>query len=449
MGPILIRGEIITVDSEDNVITDGAVLVEEGKIREVGKYEEVRRACKYEEAIGSERSIVMPGLINTHTHLSMTLFKGVLEGLTGMNWLRLAWSIEEHLTPEDIKYGAMLGCMEMLLSGTTCFADHYFQMDNVAEAVSETGVRGALAEAILDFGDESKGSDLADKGRDFVERWNNKVEGRITCLMGPHSTYTCTPSTLGKVRRYADELGVGIHLHLSEHRDEPLRVKRKWGKRPIELLDSLGFLAQDVLAAHVTFANDEELSILAKRRVNVNVNVYCKMKGGQGIARVAEMKKDGINVSLGTDGPASHNNLDMFEEMKLVIAAQALKYKDPSSISASEAIRMATLNGARALSLSAKTGSIEKGKEADIIVLDAENARGTPFFNAPVLAAQTLCGRDVKHVMVNGRLVVRDGEITTVKVQEVLDKAEGQFHSLMERSGTDLKSILKRRIKPN
>lgn len=432
MNSLLVRGTIITCDKNNNVIEDGAVLIEGKKIIDVGRYEDLR-SYSADEVIGSKRCIVMPGLINTHTHLSMTLFKGLLEGLSGMEWLKLAWSIESELTGDDIYWGAMLGCIEMLRSGTTCFADHYFQMDNVAKAVESTGLRAALAEAILDFGDRSRGEELVKKGKSFAERWNKECNGRINCMMGPHSTYTCTPYTLELASEAAREIGVGIHLHLLEHREEASLVKKRYGKRPLQLLDSINFLGKDVLAAHVTFANDDDLLVLKKKDVNVNVNVYCKMKGGQGIARIREMLDMGINVSLGTDGPASHNNLDMFEEMKLSIAAVSLKYRNPKSLSASESIRMATVNGAKALGIEDKVGSIEKGKEADIIVLNGHSARATPFINPEVIAAQTLCGMDVQHVIVQGKILLRDGKIVCVDEENIIEKAEEKFVQLMNR----------------
>jgi 5-methylthioadenosine/S-adenosylhomocysteine deaminase len=329
----------------------------------------------------------------------------------------------------------------MIRSGTTLFADHYFMMDEVALAVQKSGMKGALAEAILEFGNEEKGKKLAKKGRDFVKRWNGKAEGRVTCLMGPHSTYTCTPNTLKIVKEYAQDLRVPIHLHLEEFKDEASQAKKKWGKRPVELLESIGFLGPDVLAAHVIFVDDKELGILARRKVNVNNNVYCMMKGGQGIARAIEMMRRGINVSLGTDGPASHNNLDMFEEMKLAIAAQALKYGKPDALDAQTAIRMATINGARALHLEESTGSIEKGKDADLVVLSGSTSKSTPFYNPPVLVAQTLCGGDVTHTMVKGKLLLENGKLVSLDEDYLVRCAEKRFVALMDRSGVKLKKF--------
>jgi 5-methylthioadenosine/S-adenosylhomocysteine deaminase len=440
LSPFLVRGTIITCDNKDRIIHDGAILIEDKIIRKVGRYEDLIREGAVEEVLGDKRSIVIPGLINTHTHLSMTLFKGILEGLTGMDWLKLAWSIESNLTEQDIYAGALLGCVEMLKSGTTCFADHYFQMDNVARAIKRTGIRGALAEAVLDFGDRKRGEELLKEGESFAERWHGKADGRIICMMGPHSTYTCTPETLKLASDIARRLGIGIHIHLSEHRDEALRIKRSYGKRPIPLLESIGFLNKHVLAAHVTFASDDDLIILQKNRVNVNVNVYCKMKGGQGIARIREMLDMGINVSLGTDGPASHNNLDMFEEMKLSIAATALKYKNPKALSASDSIRMATINGARAIGLDTKIGSITEGKEADLVVLNASTVRAAPFFNPVVMAAQTLCGNDVEHVIVQGKKVVIHKKVVGIDERRIIKEAEARFVKLMNRSGVKFDS---------
>jgi 5-methylthioadenosine/S-adenosylhomocysteine deaminase len=435
MTRFLIRGILITCDGANRIIYDGAVLVEDKIIRRVGKFDELIHEDGIEEVIGNSRSIVIPGLINTHTHLSMTLFKGILEGLTGMSWLKLAWSIESHLKADDVYAGARLGCVEMLKSGTTCFADHYFQMENVAKAVKETGIRGVLAEAVLDFGDRARGAELLKKGESFAEKWHGKANGRVQCMIGPHSTYTCTPDTLKLASDIARRLGIGTHLHVLEHREEASKVKRKYGKKPIELLESVGFLNKKVLAAHVTFASDEDLSVLKKRHVNVNVNVYCKMKGGQGIARIREMLDMGINVSLGTDGPASHNNLDMFEEMKLSIAATALRYRNPGALSAMQSIRMATINGARAIGQDAKIGSIEEGKEADMVVLQTASARATPLFNPAVMSAQTLCGNDVEHVIVQGRIVIRNKKLVDVNEGNITREAEARFGELMRRSG--------------
>ncbi len=437
MVDIIARGDILTMNDRKEIITDGAVVVDDGKIVAVGKSEEIGKDYTADISLGGKKSIIMPGLINSHTHLSMSLLRGIFEGLTESNWLNRAWSIESNLTEEDVYAGAMLGIVQMIKTGTTCFADHYYHMDKVAMAVEKAGLRGALAEAILDFGDEQRGLELADKGKRFVERWNGKGDGRITGMMGPHSTYTCSPSTLKTIKEFAEDLKVPIHIHLQERRDEMLKVKEKWGERPIALLQKLGVLNNNLLTAHVVFLQDDELGLLAKGRVNVSNCVYGKMKGAQGIARAREMLDSGINVSLGTDGPATHNNLDMFEEMKFSIAAQSLKYRIPNAITPEEALMMATINGVRSIHIERTTGSIEKDKDADFIVIDGNAAKAVPYHNLPSIVAQTVCGDDVVDSVVQGRVIMKNRKILTLNESDVIDLAERHFYDIMERNGIE------------
>ncbi|MGC8622212.1 MAG: amidohydrolase [Caldisphaera sp.] len=434
MVDVIVLGNIITMDTNNTIIQGGAIAIDSKKIIDIGKSDVIKHNYTADIILGNDRSIIIPGIINSHTHLAMTLFRGLIEGLTGSDWLDLAWSIESNLSDKDVYYGTMLGIIQMIRSGTTCFIDHYYHMDQVALAVEKSGIRGALAETIMDFNNDQKGAELVDKGKKFVERWNGKAEGRIKCLMGPHSTVTCSPNTLRNINEMAQDLNVPVHIHLQENRDELLKIKNMWGERPIGLLEKLGLLNNNLLAAHVTFLSDDELNLLSKRQVNVATCVYGKMKGGQGIARIKEMLGLGINVSLATDGAATHNNLDMFEEMKFAIAAQSVKYKKPNAITAEQALKMATINGAKDIHMDNLFGSIEVGKDADLVIINGSSAKALPYHNYPSLVAQTFSGDDVTDVIIQGRIIMKDKKILTIDETDTLTNAENHFMELMNKS---------------
>ena len=436
MVDVLIKNGIIVTMAEDReIIKRGAVAIEGTRIVGVGPTDLVGKEYSADTEIDASRHIVLPGLINTHTHLAMTLFRGIMDGVSGMEWLERAWSIESSLTAEDVYWGSLLGCLEMIKSGTTCFADHYFFMERAAAAVETSGLRAALAQAII----EEKGPEGIDTTLEgsigFAQRYHGAAGGRITCMLGPHSAYTCSPELLREVREAASEGGLRVHIHLSESRSELRIVRQRYQTTPTKLLSQVGLLGPDLLAAHVVFAGDEELGLLKESNTKVNHNPVCKMKGGHGVSPVAAMLRLGINVSLGTDGPGSNNSLDMLEEMKFAAVLHPVVEQNPAAISAWDVLEMSTIRGARAIGIDGEVGSIEPGKRADIILVRANAPHMTPLHNIPSLVVYSANGNDVDGAIVDGRLVMTDRKVLTLDEGDVMAKAQAAFEDLLERSG--------------
>lgn len=436
MVDILIRnGIILPMDRKRSVIRRGAISIDDGKIVAVGRDEDVCKEFTADIEIDASRHIVIPGLINTHTHLAMTLFRGVMDGVSGPDWLERAWSIESNLTAEDVYYASLLGCLEMIKSGTTCFADHYFFMEAVARAVEESGIRASLAQAAFEEGGPENIDTTLGSSVRFAKQYHGKAGGRITCMIGPHSAYTCGPEFLREVRSISDETGLRVHIHLSESRAELRKIRDRYGTTPIRLLKEIGLIYPKLLAAHVVFVDEEEMMFLREGEVKVNHNPVCKMKGGHGVSPVARMLRIGINVSLGTDGVGSNNNLDLLEEMKFAAVLQPLIERNPAAIGAWDVLEMATINGARALGIEKEVGSIEVGKKADIVLIRAGVPHMVPLHNIPSLLVYTANGNDVDTVIIDGRLIMRNRKVLTLDESWIMEKNQEIFEELMERSG--------------
>ncbi|MFQ6051254.1 MAG: amidohydrolase family protein [Candidatus Hydrothermarchaeota archaeon] len=413
MNDLVVMGNVLT---PYEIIKDGAIGISGDRIVEIGKIGEI----KGEEKIGGENKIVMPGLINTHTHLSMTLLRGIADDMPLMDWLqREIWPREAKLTGKHCYHGALLGCLEMLKSGTTCFADMYFFMDDVAKAVKESGIRAALSYGILEI-DEETGKKMFNSAKKFVKKW--KKSERIIPMFGPHTPYTCSEEMLVRVRKAASKEKVGIHIHLNETKEEVEKIKKEKGKYPIEYLNDIGFLGPDVLAAHCVWLNNEEVNILKEKDVKISHNPISNMKLGSGISPVEKLIKKGITVSLGTDGVASNNTLDLFEEMKVCALLQKADSLDPTTMPVDTVIKMATSYGGKALKTN--SGSIEIGKKADLIVIDPKIPRLTPMHSIKSHIVYATHGDDVEDVIVDGKVVMRGGEVLTLDEEEVIERAE-------------------------
>ncbi len=435
MADILIRNGIVVPMTGHKVLKETSIVVDEGRIIAIGPDKVIRREYSSDIEIDASNHIVIPGLINTHTHLAMTLFRGIMDGVSGMEWLNRAWSIESNLTSDDVYWGSMLGCLEMIKSGTTCFADHYFFMDAVVDAVKSFSIRAALAQAIIEEGGPTGIDTTLEGSLKFAKHYHGEANGRITCMLGPHSAYTCSPDLLKKVKELSEETGLRVHIHLSEGRSELKIVKEKYKTTPIRLLKHIGLLNPKLLAAHVVFVDEEEIELLKECRVNVNHNPICKMKGGHGISPVSKMLRKGINVSLGTDGAGSNNNLDLLEEMKFAALLQPLAEQDPKAISAWDVLEMSTIRGARALGIENEVGSIEVGKKADLVLLRRKVPHMIPFHNIPSLIVYSANGNDVNTVIIDGKILMRNREVLTVKEGDVMREAQRTFERLLDRSG--------------
>ncbi|MBS7621113.1 amidohydrolase, partial [Candidatus Bathyarchaeota archaeon] len=405
-----------------------------GEIVFVGKCESAV-GVSADEKINAKGKVALPGLINCHTHVAMTLFRGLAEDKPLDVWLQeTIWPLEAKLTREDVYAGTLLGCLEMLKSGTTCFADMYFYEDSVAKAVSESGLRAVLAEGIIESGDKAQGMKMLNASVSFAKSFNGYADGRVKTMLGPHAAYSCSPELLAEVRDKAQELGVGVHIHLAESAELFKEFEEKYGCSEVKFLDRLGLFNCHVLAAHCINISQKDMRILTKRKVNAAYVPVANMKLGLNAAKVKELIKAGVNIALGTDGPASNNSLDMFETMKFGALLQKFVYKKPEVLPADEVLRMATINGAKALGLEKVIGSLEVGKKADIILVDLERPHLKPLHNIYAALVYSAKGSDVDTVMVNGKILMEDGVVKVLDEHAVVEKAEKHAFELLSRN---------------
>jgi 5-methylthioadenosine/S-adenosylhomocysteine deaminase len=416
---ILINGMIITVNPTNQVYKKGAIAFENGKITYVG--EVPKNLAEYDEVIDVQGDYVLPGLVNTHGHASMSLLRGYADDLPLQQWLEeKMWPIEAQYTKEHAKWGTYLSLIEMLRTGTTTFVDMYDNMDEVAMAVDASGARARLCRGMIGFGTEELRQSKLEEASSFVRNWNNQANGRITTMMSPHSPYTCTPQFIEQIVSKALELDAPIHIHMSETKAEVEQNEKEYGERPVKHLEKLGVFSKRSLVAHAVHVEDWEMDILAKNDVKVSNNIISNLKLASGIAPVPEMLNKGITVSLGTDSSASNNNLDLFEELKQVALLFKGVRNDATLIPAEKALQMATLHGAEAIWLEDQIGSLEVGKEADLIVMNTKQAFYQPAHNPISHLVYSGSGRDVKDVFVQGKQVVKNGECITIDEEKVI-----------------------------
>ncbi|RLG55970.1 MAG: hypothetical protein DRN99_01105 [Thermoproteota archaeon] len=420
---ILLKNAIVvTQDAERRVLPGYDVLIDHGRIADVarGLHPE---GC---EVIDVSGCIVAPGLINTHTHIAMTFLRGIADDMPLRKWLEeKIWPLEAKLTREDVYRFSKLGIAESLLSGVTCFVDMYFYPEEVAKAAEELGSRAVVCGPIIDFPTcYSKGPDHALRlAEDLIKMYSSSE--LIKPAVGPHAPYTCSKETLMASSKLAREHGVMLHIHLSETKDEVEEIKQKHNATPTGYLESIGFFEGNrVNAAHCVWLTEEDMDIIASREVYVSHNPVSNMKLASGIAPVSKLIKKGAHVTLGTDGPASNNILDMFQAMKMACLLQKLASGDPTALTAQQALDMATIEAAKSIGLGYELGSIEPGKQADIIVVDFEKPHLKPLYNPVSHLVYAARAGDVKMVLVRGELLVQDGKLTRADLRDVIREAE-------------------------
>ncbi len=420
--------------SSIDVIEDGAIAIKDGIIVFVGK-RDAAAGISADKRINAKGKAALPGLINCHTHVAMTLFRGLAEDKPLDVWLReTIWPLEAKLTRDDIYVGALLGCLEMLKSGTTCFADMYFNEDMVAKAVSESGLRAVLAEGIIETGNKTQGEKMLNASVSFTKSFDGYANGRVKTMLGPHAAYSCSPELLMKVKEKALELGVGVHIHLAESKELFKDYAKKYGCSEVEFLDNLGFFGGgNVLAAHCITLSENDRHILAKRKVNAVYVPVANMKLGLDAAKVKELLDLGVNVALGTDGPASNNTLNIFETMKFGALLQKFVYRKPEVLSAYEVLKMATVNGAKALGLEKNIGSLEVGKKADIILIDLLKPHLKPLHDIYASMVYSSKGSDVDTVIVDGKILIENRIVKTLDEHAIIKKAEKHAFELLSR----------------
>lgn len=430
------HGTVVTVDAARRVIAEGAVAVEAGKILAVGPAAEVEAAYRGRQVLDARGGLVIPGLINAHTHAAMVLFRGVADDLRLMDWLThyIFPAEAKNVSAPFVKAATRLAALEMIRSGTTTFVDMYYFEDQVAEAAKEAGIRGVLGSTLIEVPGGAPDAKtipdalaLADR---FLKRWTG--DPLITPAVAPHSAYLCSPETLKSARALADRYGAPILIHLSEVADEQKTVRERYGKTSTEHLRDLGILRKGVLGAHGVWLSAGDRAILEAAQVGVAHCPQSNMKLSSGAAPVKEMLAEGLRLGLGTDGAASNNDLDMIEEMDSAALLAKHASGDPTAAPAPAVLEMATLGGARALGMEDRLGSLEAGKRADLVVVSRAAPRMHPMFDPVSHLVYAAKGADVTDVVIEGRVVMRDGKVLTLDEATVLRDAEALRGKVVE-----------------
>ncbi len=424
---LVTAAHVLTMDGTDHVFSPGAVAIKGGRIVAVGSPSELSALYSPKHRISRPRSAVLPGLVNTHTHAAMNLLRGIADDLPLMDWLtKFIFPAEaKNVSPGFVKAGTLLACAEMIRGGTTTFADMYYYESDVAAAVDTCGMRAVLGETWLDFPVPDH-KDLAESitvTRAFLERW--KGHPRIIAAVAPHAAYTNAKESFQAAKALADEFHAPLLIHLSETRDEQRQLAGKYGTTPTNWLDSIGFLGPNVLAAHCVWCDADDLRLLSERHVGLSHNPESNMKLGSGVAPVAAARRVGIAVGLGTDGVAgSNNDLDMWEAMDFAGKLAKVSAMDPTVLPAKDVLRMATIEGARAMKLDDRIGSLERGKRADLAAVDLVRAGTQPVWDLFSTLVSVVKESDVSLTMVEGRVLWNGKRVTSLDEAKVIRNAE-------------------------
>ena len=411
------------VDGEEPV-DDARVVISGDKIKEVSVSHN-NSLPETNEIVYAKDAIILPGLINTHCHSPMALFRGMADDLPLKSWLyeHIFPAEAKYISPDTVYWASLLASVEMIASGTTTCIDGYFFADEIVKALHKSGMRALVAQGVIDFPapgvpDSKKNLDVASA---FLQRWmhfSDRIIPGIFC----HSPLTCSEKTLLRARDISTQFDFPLQIHLSETREEVGEIKQKSSLRPVFYLDELGLLNRHLIAAHAIYLNEEEIDLLAEKKVKIAHCPESNMKLGSGVAPIAQMLEKGIAVSIGTDGCASNNNLDLFAEMDTTAKLAKVANLDPAIIDARTVLAMATIGGARAIGLENRIGTIEPGKKADIIIVDAHSPHMTPMYNPYSQLVYSATGGDVRDVIINGNIVYRDRRFTNLDSAEIMNE---------------------------
>jgi len=424
---LIVEGDyVVSMDEAGTIIEDGAVAIDDGLILAVGTAEEIASDYSAREVLKGDRRIVLPGLVNGHSHAAMTLLRGVADDLALMDWLNnyIFPAEVQFVDPEFVRIGTELACWEMIRGGTTTFVDMYYFPDTIAEVVESCGMRALISTTVIDqrSPDAESADDSLDKGVGFIERWKGK-NSRITPIFGPHANYTLNAEQLQATRAAAMELGVPISIHLSESPFEVQYSQDTYGMTSIDLFEHIGFFEGPTIAAHVVWPMEDEIPILVDRKVGVIHNPTSNMKIASGIAPIAEMLEAGVRIGIGTDGAASNNDLDLWEEMRLASLLQKVDRMDPEVMSATTVLTMATRGGATAIGLGDDIGSLEVGKKADLIQVAFDDVHHVPTYDVVSHLVFVTDEQDVASVVVDGKVLMREGDMLTIDTERVTAEA--------------------------
>ncbi len=421
---LLIRGgTVVTMDGEHRVLEGGTVVIHGARIESVlGATEPLPDAAQTIDATGH---LVIPGLINAHGHAAMTLLRGIADDLALLEWLEsyIFPAEAKNVAPDFVYWGSLLGCVEMAKSGTTTYADMYYFEEEVARATETVGIRGVLGQSVIGFPapDYETPEEALVGAEAFIEKYKNHP--LIIPSIAPHALYTTPLDIIEKAHAIARKHGVPFQIHAVEPPQENDQMMERLGKRTIPALDDAGILTPGVILHHAIWLSDEDITRIAGSGASTSHNPQSNMKTASGLARVPELLAAGIPVGLGTDGPASNNNLDMFEEMDTAAKLHKLVREDPTAMPATTVFHMATIGGAQALGIDDRVGSLEAGKLADIVLIDVRAPELTPLYDVYSHLVYAIKGGHVATVVVGGKLVVRDGDILGVDENDLMERA--------------------------
>ncbi len=437
LGDILILGgTIVTMDANRRVIENGGIAIQKGVIVEVGKAAELKG--KYNlNRIYADGKVIIPGLINTHTHVPMVLFRGISDDLDLNDWLtKYIFPAEaKNVDEQFVRAGTRLGLAEMIRGGTTTYCDMYYFEDAIADETKKAGVRGVLGETIIDFpvADNKTNAEAMAYTERFLKKWQN--DDLIVPALAPHAPYTVSTEHLKAIRAMSDKYNAAVVTHIAETKKERDDIKKQYGDTPVDYLGKIGFLTGRVIAAHTVWITDEEIDLMNILGVGSAHNPQSNMKLASGVAPVPAMLAKNLAVGLGTDGAASNNDLNMWEEMDTAAKLHKQFSGDPKTLPAEQAFEMATIRGARALHIDKITGSLEAGKRADIAIVDMDDLNQTPYFNIYSSLVYSTKANDVRTVIINGRIVMLDRRLLTLNENAIKRDANAYRDKIIKSLG--------------
>ncbi len=423
---IVTGGTVVTVDAAGRVIENGAVAIEGADIAAVDTAAAIAKQFRGRETIDASGQIVLPGLINTHTHAPMVLYRGLADDLPLMEWLNnyIFPAESKTVSPEFVRAGTRLAALEMIESGTTTFADMYYFEEEIARETRSAGLRGVLGQTVIQFpvADAKTPADALARAEAFINEF--KGDPLITPAVAPHAIYTLDGPTLRAARALSKRHDVPTLIHLAESRDETKVAEERRASSPVAYLEGLGFLGPGVVGAHGVWVSDADIQVLKMRNVGISHNPESNMKTASGVAPIPKYLRAGVSIGLGTDGAASNNDLDMFEAMRIAALLAKHDSADPSTLSARTVLEMATIRGARALGMDGRIGSLEPRKRADLITVSVSGARQTPMYDPISHLVYVIHGDDVRNTVVNGKVLMRDRNVLTLDATAVIAEAQ-------------------------
>ncbi len=431
---VVIGGTVLTENDIREVLTPGAIAINGADIVDVGTPADIAARYTAAQTIDARDQVVLPGLVNTHTHAPMVMFRGLADDLALMDWLqKYIFPAEAKLvSPAFVRTGTRLAALEMIQSGTTTFTDMYYFEEEIAKATKEAGLRGVLGQTIIQFpvADAKTPAEGLARAEAFIKAF--KDDPLIVPAVAPHAMYTLDQATLVASAELGRKYDVPVLIHLAETQDEVKTARDEHKATPAGYLESIGFWGPKTVAAHGVWVTDEDIAILKRRNVGISHNPESNMKLASGTAPVLKYIGAGVNLSLGTDGAASNNDLDMFEAMRQASLLAKLATGNPTAVPAQVALDLATIGGARALGMDRLIGSLEAGKRADLITVSMNSARQTPMYDAVSHLVYVTRGDDVRNTIVNGKVLMRDRRVSTMNEAEVLAQARALAQKVRE-----------------